>query len=212
MLCSLRERVFSSIMQSKQPWYLLWLLVLAASVSACRSPELVEQEVRLGPSTTMVIELPSDWETSQYERNSSYTVWGSGGILGRDKTTVRFQAATTLRSPAPSEEHLAAEIHYLIEYIVTEGGSASIIQEPTSHESGSYDVATAVLEYYDPRNLLERVVSPGSLGNARTMEMQTITCADRSPGIVSIRHIPGNSDELNAQAREIIDSVQLACE
>lgn len=195
---------------SKRLAPLVWLLLTLALLPACRSTEVVRQEVMLdaGYKNPIVIDIPGNWHTSQYERNSSYSLWRESGLLNRESARITLESLTSVTLPASSDEILAARLDNQITTFAERNG-ARIIQEPISSEVGGHNIATAIFQYLEETTVFERLFGPGPASSWKTVEMRTITCAGEWGNFATVRFFLSNNEEMNAEARDIIDSIQL---
>lgn len=193
---------------SKRPRPLVWLLLTLSLLSACRSPEIIRHEVKLAVDNPIAVDIPSNWQTSQYERNNSFSLWRESGVLRKESARIYVQALTSLPAPTSSEEILTTSLNYRVRNLAERNG-ASIVQEPVSFESGVYDIATAIFQYLEETSTLERLIGPGPAGKRQTVEMRTITCTGEWGGFATVHFSPGDNQEINTEARAIIDSIQL---
>lgn len=129
--------------------------------------------------------------------------------MRKDSVRIVIQPFTTLPESSFLSEHLEAAIDRIgTSYNLD---SVTIIQEPTIIEGEVYEMATATI-------LIPTIpIAEDSTANQvglqgpdvfQTVDMRTIRC----PGNFAFVYVyKGNSEQLNAEAEAIVDSIQLTC-
>jgi len=194
-------------------WYrsgfLLALLSVIYMVSGCSSTSVKQSFDDFGSSGGLSLEKPRNWQAEFDERTETIMLEAEKGILRKDSVRIVIQPFTTLPESSLLSEHLEAAIDRIgTSYNLD---SVTIIQEPTIIEGEVYEMATATILIPTipiPEDSTANQVGLQGPDVFQTVDMRTIRC----PGNFALVYVyKGNSEQLNAEAEAIVDSIQLTC-
>ena len=194
-------------------WYrlgfLLALLSVICMVSGCGSTSSKQSFEDFGSSGGLSLEKPRNWQAEFDERTETIMLKAEKGILRKDSVRIVIQPFTTLPESSLLSEHLEAATDIIgTSYNLD---SVTIIQEPTIIEGEVYEMATATILIPTmplPEDSTANQVGVQEPDVFQTVDMRTIRC----PSNFAIIYVyKGNSQQLNAEAEAIVDSIQLIC-
>lgn len=192
-------------------WYrfgfLFALLSVTYIVSGCSST--TTQELYKNSEFGISLEKPGNWNLEFYERNRSIVLEAETGIWNKDSVLIVIQGIAVSPLPYDSKQELEANIDRIRTLYNLK--SVTVIQEPTIIEDEAYKMATATFlipTMSIPEDSTANQVGVQDPDMFQTVDMRTIRC----PGNFALIYVyKGNSQQLNAEAEAIVDSIQLTC-
>jgi len=185
---------------------MLLVIHLASGCSSTSSKRLYEN-----PESGISLEKPGNWDLAFYERSGTIVLEPENGIANQGSARIEIYGNacvdTTFNTP---EEYIEANIDRI--RILYDLDSVTIVQEPIQVEIGDYKVTKAIITIPTmslPEDSVENQVGDRGPNISQTVEMFAIGNGDRNSIMVQL--YKGNSEELNAEAEEIVDSIQLNC-
>lgn len=185
-------------------------LLLLIYITGCNtvSPKQLYENVEAGIS----IEKPEGWELTYVERNGMIVLATETGIWNKRSVRIEIQGpacpsiSTNFNNPHEEVEWNIERIRKLYNL-----DSVTVVQKPLKAKTGDYEVAKSVIMI--PSMALPEDSSRNQVGDRgpdifQTIDIFAITDGDNT---VMAYIYEGNSDKLNVQAQEIIDSIQIIC-
>lgn len=194
-------------------WYrlgFLFALLLGTYlvVPGCRST--ISQVLYENSEYGISLEKPGNWKLEFYERNRSIVLQAETGIWNKDSVLIVIQGIAISSLPYDSKQELEANIDRIRTLYNLE--SVTVIQEPTIMEGEEREMATATIlipTMSIPEDSTANQVGVQDPAVFQTIDMRTIRC----PGNFALIYVyKGNSEQLNAEAETIVDSIRLTCE
>ena len=196
----------------KQQMYKRKLIVLLITISsiyilpACYSTS--SSEIYVIPNESISLELPSNWDVSSNDRVANFMVLQSKkGLLERNSARIEmFYNRRAARLPIDLE-NLEKDIERIGRlYGLT---SVTIIESPRIIADNDYEIAMAVISI--PTMSIPKDSSRNQTGHrdANLSQIIELYSLANDHYYLSLYVYKGNSDELNAQAQDIINSIQL---
>ena len=183
---------------------LLSVIFIVSSCSTTTSKELYENS-EFGIS----LETSGNWSLEFNERNRSIVLEAETGIWDKDSILIVIRGIAISSLPYDSKQELEANIDRI--RILYDLDPVTVIQEPTIIEDEAYEMATATIlipTMSIPEDSTANQVGVQDPDISQTVNMRTIRC----PGNFAIVYVyKGNSEQLNAEAKAIVDSIQLTC-
>lgn len=203
----------SSFPGGRAQWYRLTFFVALLSiiqmVSGCSSMTSEQSYEDFGSSGGLRLEKPRNWHAEFDERTETIVLKAERGILRKDSIRIVIQPFTTLPESSLLSEHLEAAIE--LTGVRENSDSVTVVQEPTIVEDEAHSMATATIlipTMSIPKDSTEDQVGVQALDRFQTVTMRAIRC----PGNFAVIYVyEGNSDQLNAEAEAIVESIQLTC-
>jgi hypothetical protein len=185
----------------------LLLLFYLAGCNAASSKQLYEN-AEVGIS----IEKPENWELTYVERNGMIVLATETGVWNKYSVRIEIQGpacpsiSTNFNNPYEEVEWNIDRIRKLYNL-----DSVIVVQEPLEAKTGDYEVTKSVIMI--PSMALPEDSSRNQVGNRgpdifQTIDIFAITDGDNT---LMAYIYEGNSDKLNVQAQEIMDSIQITC-
>lgn len=198
----------------KSSWYqlnfLTNLLLVTFLISGCSSTP--SKQLYENPESGINLEKPENWDLAFYERSGTIVLESENGIGNKESARIEINgnvcADTTFNTP---EEDIQANIDR-IRNLYYLGSALTIVQEPIRVETGDYEVTKAIITIPTMSLSEDEVINQvGDRGPDifQTVEMFAIRDSDRN--FIMVYVYKGNSEELNAEAQEIVDSIQITC-
>jgi len=198
------------IILSQYQWYrsgFLFLMFLVSFImpgcSSTSSTQMYENS-EFGIS----FEIPEDWSVEYDARTRSIVLKTEIGMWNKEMARISILGVSTSPLPYIPEHDLEAHVDRLRTLNNLE---VSIVQEPTETENEDYEIAIATilistmsLPKGSPLNQMG-VQEPDTF---QTVAMRTIKCTNNF-ALISV--YKGNSEQLNAEAEDIVDSIVLTC-
>lgn len=192
-------------------WYrlgfLLVLLSITYLVSGCSST--TSQELYENSEFGISLDKPGNWSLEFYERNRSIVLEAETGIWNKDSVLIVIQGIAVSPLLYDSKQELEANIDKI--HTLYNLDSVTVIQEPTIIEGEAYEMATATIlipTMSIPEDSTANQVGVQDPNVFQTVDMRTIKC----PGNFALIYVyEGNSEQLNAEAEAIVDSIELTC-
>ena len=213
---NLREnREFSvSDVLSPDRYQLSWPIIMflvAHLASGCVSPppKQLDETSKFGIS----LEKPKNWSLETNERNGSIVLEVKNEGVNTD--SARIEIVGNACVPTPSWfKGLDEEIELNIDRIgnLYNLDSVTRLQEPIVVETGNYEVAKAIIAIPTISMLGDPVRN--KVGGQDPNVLQTIelfAIKNSNTNFVMAYIYKGNSEEFNAEAEKIVDSIQLTC-
>ncbi len=195
----------------KPQWYRLGVLFALLSVtflvSGCSST--TSKEIYENSEFGISLEKPSNWSLQSDERSRSIVLEAETGIWNKDSILIVIQGIAVSPLPYDSKQELEANIDRL--RMVYNLDSVTVIQESAIVEDEVYEMATATIlipTMSIPEDSTANQVGVQDPDMFQTVDMRTIRCPDNFALIYIYK---GNSEQLNAEAEAIVDSIQLTC-
>jgi hypothetical protein len=190
--------------------FLITLLLVAYLISGCNSTS--SKQFYENSESGISLAKPKNWDLGYSERNGMIVLVAENGIWDKDSARIEIQGPACLPKTSsfnsPKEElewniYRIGMLYYL--------DSVTIIQEPTKVKTGDYEVTKAVIAIPTMSMLDDsarnQVGDPGP-DIFQAIDMFAITGGDNT---IMAYVYKGNSEALNAEAQEIVDSIQLTC-
>lgn len=206
------EEVFS-FSHKRDQWYrlvfLFALLSVTYLVSGCRST--TSQELYENAKFGVRLEKPGNWRLSLNERSGSIVLEPESGNGLKDSARIEIYGYACV----PTLSHNTNEtLESNIERIRTlyNLDSVTIIQPPIQVETGDNEITKATIRI--PTMSLSEDSAKNQVGDRGPDIFQTIDMVairDRNNHSIMVYLYKGNSEELNAEAEAIADSIQLTC-
>jgi hypothetical protein len=189
------------------PIILLWLVYIATGCNATSSKQPY-RNTEVGIS----LDKPENWELAYIERNGMIVLATESGIWNKDSVRIEIHGPACLSVPtnfkSPDEE-----VEWNIDRIrkLYNLDSVTVVQEPIKVKTGDYEVTKSIIMI--PSMALPEDSSRNQVGDRGPDIFQTIDIVALTDGDNTLMTYiyEGNSDALNAQAQEIIDSIQIIC-
>ncbi|HIE56493.1 MAG TPA: hypothetical protein EYP90_15215 [Chromatiaceae bacterium] len=204
------KKVFSFLNRQAQ-WYrlgflfaMLSVIYLVSGCSPTSSKQLYENS-EFGIS----LEKPENWSVEFYERNRSIVLESETGIWNKDSVLIAIKGIAISPLPYVSEQELEVNIDRIRTLYNLD--SVTIIQEPTIIESEKYEMATATIlipTMSIPEDSTGNQVGMQAPDIFQTVELRAIRCPNNFAMVYIYK---GNSEQLNAEAESIVDSIELTC-
>jgi len=186
---------------------LFLLLCMAAGCSSTRPKQLYENS-----ESGISLEKPENWDVAYYERSGVIVLEAEEGSGNKDSARIEIHGSACIPTPAWFDGS-QKEIESNIERISTLHNldSVTIIQEPTEVElehHGAIKAIIAIPTMSLPEDSVENQVGDRGPDIFQTIEMFAISDRDK---FILVYLYEGNSEEINAEAEEIITGIQLIC-
>lgn len=185
---------------------MLLAIHLASGCSSTSSKQLYEN-----PESGIRLERPGNWDLAFYERSGTIVLEPENGIANKGSARIEIHGSACghpfFITP---EEDIEANIDRI--RILYNLSSVTIVQEPIKVETGDYEVTKAIITIPTmslPEDSVENQV--GGRGPNVFQPIDMFEIRDRDNNFIMVYVYKGNSDELNAEADEIVDSIQLTC-
>lgn len=171
----------------------------------CKSQTVEQKFEDFGFSGGLSLKRPSNWQADYVERTGTIVLRAEKGILNKDVVTIEIQPFS-FSSP---EEGVEANIDRLATHFY--GDSLTIVQNPIKLEHENYEITTAIISIptsplSEDSNKNEEEIRDESL--FRIVEVRAVKCTDN---FAMIYTYASNNDQLNAEANEIVESIELKC-
>jgi hypothetical protein len=158
------------------------------------------------------MEMPRTWDVTYNERNGVITLVSRGGIWSKDSARVEIYGPAC-GSSSVDLNNLTGEINRNIERIriLYNLETVTIVRKPTNANSEDYEIVTATIAI--PTSALPKDSARNQVGNQGSdtlQEIEIIALSNNENAIMAYIY-KGNSEELNIQAQEIVDSLQTTC-
>ncbi len=189
--------------------FLIALLSITYIVSGCSST--TSKELYENSEFGISLEKPGNWSLEFYERNGSIVLEAES--RGENKNSARIEiygfACVPTLSNNPDEE-----LELNIERIRTlyNLDSVTIVQEPSKVETGDNEMTKAIITIPTislPEDSAKNQVGTRGPDIYQIIDMFAVRNSNNDSIMVYV--YKGNSEELNAEAEAIIDSIQLTC-
>ena len=161
----------------------------------------------------LMLEKPGNWDLAYSERNGVISLEAEKGIWKKDAIRIQIHGRSCLsdaQEPNTPYNTPKEEIEWNIQRMKTLYSleSITILQEPMTDKIGSNEVTKAIIEI--PAAVLEGGPS-GNLGSDASQIINMFQIRDSDKTSVMVYVFQSNNDELNAQAEEIVKSIQFNC-
>jgi hypothetical protein len=181
-------------------------ILFSAGCTATKQPyENLEAGIRFEKS--------NNWDITYSERNGVIYLVAEKGIWAKDSIRIQIHGPACpidgqeSKSPYNTPDE---EIEWNIQRMkmLYSLDSITIVQEPMMDKIGGNEVTKAVIEI--PAAVLEGSPS-GTQGSDASQIINVFQVSDGNKSSVMVYVFQSNNDELNAQAQEIIESIQFNC-
>jgi len=188
---------------------LITLLLIAYSVSACSSRS--SKQLYENPVSGVSLEKPGNWDLAFYERSATIVLEPKDGIMNQGSARVEVIGGACHDTMfATPEEDMEAEIDRI--RILYDLDFVTVVQHPTRAETGAYEVTKATIAIPTMSLPEDSVVNKvGDRGPDIFQTIEITAIRDRNRSFILAYVYRGNSDELNAEAEEIVGSIQAVC-
>jgi len=188
---------------------LITLLLIAYSVSACSSRS--SKQLYENPVSDVSLEKPGNWDLAFYERSATIVLEPKDGIMNQGSARVEVIGGACHDTMfATPEEDIEAEIDRI--RILYDLDFVTVVQHPTRAETGAYEVTKATIAIPTMSLPEDSVVNKvGDRGPDIFQTIEITAIRDRNRSFILAYVYRGNSDELNAEAEEIVGSIQAVC-
>jgi len=189
------------------PITLLLMVYLISGCNPTTSKQLYEN-----PISGISLEKPDNWDLAYYERSGRIVLEAETGFWHKDSAHIEIQGSACLSHPVTtnsSYQRLEHDIERIRDLYRLD--TITIVQQPTIVESGENEVTKAVVSI--PTMSLPEDSVANQVGDRGPDLYQTIDIfAIRGINTFLMAYIyKGKNEILNAQAQEIIDSIQRTC-
>lgn len=197
-----------SFLSWQAQWYRLGFLFAMLSViylvSGCSSTSSKQSFEDFGLSGGLSLEKPSNWRAKFDDRTGTIALKAEKGILRKDSVHIVIEPSTNLPTSSLLSEHLESGID--ITGMRFNLDSVTVIEEPTTIKNEEYEMATATILI--PEDSTGNQVGDQNPDVFQTVELRVIRCHDNFAMVYIYK---GNSEQLNAEAEDIVDSIELTC-
>jgi hypothetical protein len=197
-------------------WYplnfLIIMLLVAHLASGCVSPP--SMQLYENPESGISLEKPENWDLAFYERSGVIVLEAENGSGNKDSARIEIHGSACVPAPTwfngPDEEIEAnidriRDLYYL-------GSALTIVQEPVRVETGDYEVTKAIIMIPTMSLSEDDVINQvGARGPDIFQIIEMFAIINSNNNFIMVYVYKGNSEELNAEAQEIVDSIQLTC-
>lgn len=162
------------------------------------------------------INKPDNWKVSFNERNGLIVITAKEGFWKHDSARIEIFAGTCPISPATSDS-FSTPLNELLQQDIERIGklynqeSVSILQEPIKIDNAVYEVEKAIISI--PTMSMFDDSARIQVGDPKPDKAQTIVLyafRDSKRSVLAYMYT-GNSETLNIQAKDIVESVRWAC-
>lgn len=187
--------------------YLVFIPLFLYTIVGCgssQSTQMYENSI-FGIS----FEKPENWDVKFNERSNSIVLEADSGIWDKNSARIGISNVPHSHSPFSSEQEIERYIEWIQKRYTLD--SITIIQEPKTIESNDYEMATATILIPTmslPEDSSMNQVGAQEPGIYQTVKLRVIKCFDEF-AMISI-YESGN-EELNIEAEEIVNSIELNC-
>lgn len=189
---------------------LIFMLLIILLISGC-NPTLSKQVYENSKAGIRVVK-PANWDLAYSERNGIVTLVTETGVWEKESVRIEIHGpaclsiATNYNSPY---EELEANIDRI--RILYDLELVTIVQEPIEVKSGNYEYIRAVILI--PTIALRNDPNRNQVGDSDQNISQPVDVYAISDGNDTLMAYiyRGNSQPLNIQAQEIVESIQLTC-
>ncbi len=194
---------------------LIFVLVIVLMFAGCNSSQ--GRQSYENPESGISLEKPENWHAEYYERSGLIALETENKIRDEGSAHIEIYAGSCASADNNPNEGLTAEELIQLEIdrirVLYNLDSITITQEATTVKNGDMEVTRASITV--PTLSLPEDSSTNQVGDQATDVFQPIDIInirdsnnDRSIGVFIYK---GNSEELNAEAEEIVSSVQQTC-
>lgn len=158
----------------------------------------------------ITLEKPGNWDLEFYERSGTIVLEAESGFWNKDSTRIEiygYACVSTSNNPITLLEANIDRIQILYDL-----ESVTIVQQPTIVESGKYEVAKTIILIPTtslPEDSARNQVGVQDSNIYQIIEMFAIRDSNNNSILVDI--YKGNNEELNAEAEDIVSSIDLNC-
>jgi hypothetical protein len=202
-----------ALLNWKSGWYqlnfLTTLLLVVYLMSGCSSTS--SKQLYENPEFGIRLEKPGNWDLAFYERSGSIVLEAENGIGNKDSARIEIHGYACV--PVlfnNSEEAIESNIDRI--RILYDLDSVTIVEEPIKVETGDYEVTKAIITIPTlslPEDSVENQVGDRGPNVFQPIDMFAIRDSDNN--FIMVYVYKGNSEAINAEADEIVDSIQLTC-
>lgn len=197
----------------KSNWYqmlfLTTLLLVACLISGCNSTSSTQPYEN--PEFGIRLKKPRTWDLAFYKRSGSIVLEAETGIGNKDSARIEIYGYACVpamfNDPVEAIESNIDRIRALY-YL----DSVTIVQDPIRVETEDYEVTKAIISIPTmslPEDSVENQVGDRDPNVFQPIDMFDIR--DGNNNSIMVQLYKGNNEGLNADAEEIIDSIQLTC-
>lgn len=191
---------------------LLAILAIAYMLSGCSW--LSSTQVYENPEFGIRLEKPRSWKVAYYERSGSIVLAVENGV--RQKSSARVEIYGLACNPSNGGNDAISDLKLNIKRIrgLYDLDSVLIVQEPIQIESRGYAVTQAIIKVPsmamtdDPARYQMEETGPDIF---QTIDMRAIRDKNNDDYSITVYIYPGSNEELNAEAEDIVDSIELTC-
>ena len=191
------------------PIFILLTLVGCSTFTAKRLYEISEASITL--------EKPVNWDIVYSERNGTIYLEAANGFGDKNTTRIQIHSSACRNHPENFKEpfnNSVEEVEWNIQRIQLfyDQTPITLIQEPFVEKTGDYEVTKAIIDL--PEVPMEEdsdriSTRKDNLKPSQTVHLFQISDGDGNSAMAYIYQ--SNSDELNAQAQDIVDSIRFDC-
>ena len=188
--------------------YLRMILIISFSMAISGCVSSTSKEIYEDNQLNIQLEYPKTWNLELSERvDNSIVLQSDQGIFEENSARVEILVGVPINSPIDLEEGLEKRISNLGH--LYDLGTVTVIQSPSQGEREDYEIATAIISIPTmkiPDN------SPVNQLNHRDFNVSQIICLytlrNENDFDIEVSIYKGNSDELNNQAEDIVNSIK----
>lgn len=189
--------------------FLITLLLVTYLISGCVSTP--SKQFYENPEFGISLEKPRNWDLAFYERSGTIVLEAENGIGNKDSARIEIYgyACVPILFNDP-EEAIKSNIDRI--RILYDLDSITIVQEPIRVETEDYEIVKAIISIPTislPENSVENQVGDQGSNTFQTIDMFNVR--DSNNNSIMVQLYKGNSEVLNVQAQEIINSIQITC-
>ncbi len=190
-------------------------LLMFILMSGC-NPKTSSIHFYKNPETGVSLAKPNNWVVSYTERNGVVTLASQTGIFHKESARIELLAGNCIIEPNNFQDHNISSIELLEEDIdrirmLYNLDTVNIAQKPKEYKDGNYKLTNATIMI--PTMAMKDDPNRIQVGNPEPNKFQTIeiNVILYKNHLIRAYFYKGNSEALNAQAQDILDSIQRDC-
>jgi hypothetical protein len=207
MFCYLKKTAPCWYTQWHRPGFLIIMVGIVYIVSACSSPspKQLYENFEFGIS----LEKPGNWSLEFYERNGSIVLEAKDGIWNKNSARIEIYGYACIPSLfANLDEELESNIDRMRTLYNLD--SVTIVQESTKTEDNEVAMSTIMIPTISlPEDSTRNQIGIREPDVFQIVDILAIRNSNNESIMVYL--YKGNSEELNIEAKDIVDSIKLTC-
>lgn len=198
--------IFNHRVQCRIFFGLALIMLISTMILGCNSPS--SKQIYEDTQRNIRLEYPQNWNIELSERvNNSIVLQSNKGMFGGNSTRIEILVGLPTNSPINLEEGLEKRISNISDLYNLD--SVTVIQPPSHTERGDHEIVVAIISIPTmsiPENSPVNQLNQREPNVSQTIYIYTIRNNNNLDFDISVYR--GNSDELNKQAEEIVNSIQ----